>query len=60
MMKNLPLIFGTVIFAAAVALHYFGPRMGRGLAPVTATAEILLGILGLVLLLSSVFYRSRG
>jgi hypothetical protein len=59
-MKNLPLVFGTLIFAAAVALHYFGPGMGRGLAPVLATAEILLGILGLVLLLSSLFYRTRG
>jgi hypothetical protein len=59
-MKNLPLVFGTLIFAAAVALHFLGPQLGRNLAPTVATAEILMGVLGIVLLLSSLFYRKRG
>lgn len=58
-MKNPPLIYGIVIFAAAVGLHFLAPRLDRYYAPSAATAEILLGILALVLLLSSVMYRKN-
>ena len=58
-MKNPPLVYGIVLLAAAVGLHFLAPRLDRYYVPSAATAEILLAIVALVLLISSALYRKN-
>jgi hypothetical protein len=56
-MRNPPLLFGLVTLAGAVGLHFTADRFDSASAATAATAEVLLGVMAIVLLLSSALYR---
>ncbi len=57
MLRNPPLLFGVLALAAAVGLHFAADTFDRSTATTAATAEVLLGVMAILLLLASVLYR---
>ncbi len=57
MLRNPPLLFGIATLGAAVALHFAAMSWEGSAAASAATAEVLLGALGILLLLGSLMYR---
>lgn len=57
MLRNPPLLFGIATLGAAIALHFAAASWNSTAASSAATAEVLLGALGLLLLVGSLMYR---
>jgi hypothetical protein len=59
MLRNPPFLFGIATLGAAIALHFVAAGWNSTAASSAATAEVLLGAMGILLLVGSLMYRKH-